>query len=151
MERVGMSALGMSDGWFSDADLARWGAVPYRSGGRDLTGWDCWGCVAWIGRERFGADHGQLAGAYADAVTETDVVAQLVRARLPAYQAQPSAAPGLVGLMSVAGERVHVGLAISPRLLIHALDGAGTLFSAPGDRWWRRVVGWFQLAEFARG
>lgn len=131
---------------FADADLARWGAVPYRSGGRDLAGWDCWGCVAWIGRERFGVDHGQLAGAYADAVTEVDVVAQLVRARLPAYQARPTPAPGLVALMSVAGERVHVGLALSERLLIHALDGVGTLYAAPGDRWWRRVVGWFELA-----
>lgn len=148
-------------------DLPRWLAVPYRKPARDvsadtLDGWDCWGCIRFIGRARFGRDHDSFAGAVHEAIDRhgagadalpNEAVAAIIRAGLPCYRAVP-AAPGAVALFRVGAEFLHVAQMLTPTLAIHALQptaasaGGTGLIDLTRDRWGKphRLVGFFDLA-----
>lgn len=119
------------------ARLPVWQRTPYQDFGRDLSGWDCWGLVAYVGREAFGDAHEQFAGAVP---RDGASIATAVAAGLPLYD-EAAACAGAVALAVWKGRPLHVGLMLTARHMLHATRHEGTLLTdlTQDDTWMRRV------------
>lgn len=149
--------------------LVDWLAVPYLKPGPGvaadtLAGWDCWGCIRYIGRTQFGVAHESFAGAVQEALArempgaEGDslpnaVVAGLIREFLPLYRGVPPRA-GAVALFRVGGDFLHVAQMLTPAIAIHAIQpmgnsaGGTSTIDVTSGSWSRphRFIGCFEPA-----
>lgn len=116
--------------------------TPYLAHGRSAAGWDCWGCVAHIRREIFGLpspDGGDLY--HALEARDGAKVEALFAAQIATAWREVPLRPGSVLLFEVFGHAAHVGLALTPREFIHALEGTETAILRLSDRWAGRLRG----------
>lgn len=128
--------------------IATWAAayvgIPFRSGGRDRSGCDCWGLLSLAYREVYGIQLPSFDDEY-DRAGDRAVIEGLVAQHLPEMPWQPVAAviPGDALLFNVAGQSVHVGVAVGDGRFLHVLSTLAAScverLAAPG--WHRRLVG----------
>ena len=122
---------------------------PYVAGGRDPeTGLDCWGLVREVLRRQ-----GVVLPAYGEHIWHDDSDSAEVAEQLLAGAADwqpapigPSARPGDVALIMLAGRPVHVGVLIAWPDFLHAYKGAGTVVidRLTSPAWRHRCVGLYR-------
>jgi len=93
--------------------------IPYRDGGRDYTGADCWGLVWLYYRDELGVDLPPLAGAYQN--DDRKRISQLTDETMPLVGARKVDVPidGDIVLMRMRGMPTHVGVYVSPGMVLH--------------------------------
>ena len=123
--------------------------VPYRLHGRDLEGWDCWGCVGFARQALFGkgtpcwAEVFDQIEPHASAARIPEAAEALIRERLSAWR-EVSCGPGAVVGLLVYGRLAHVGLMLDRTHFLHAMSGARTVITRLTDpRWSGRVRGFY--------
>lgn len=133
--------------------LKVWLAVPWVDRGESLEGWDCWGLCRVVGAEAFGLVLPPFAGVVPTA-EDQPAVAGAVAASLPRFR-EVAPAAGTVRLFASEGLLAHVGLHLTPRVVLHAVKGTGTFTVDLGDprcaAWQRRARGAFLPLEPACG
>jgi cell wall-associated NlpC family hydrolase len=132
------SANGHASHW-----AAEYIGIPFRDGGRDRAGLDCWGLVRLVLLERFGIEVPGLDGISSGASGE-ERVAGVVVAALPVWReiARGDEQPGDVVLLRLKGWPIHVGVVVMHGVMLHAIAGCDSCverYAAPV--WTRRVVG----------
>lgn len=135
----------------NDAWVTAMIGVRFVEKGRDLSGWDCWGAVAYGLRQGFGI----VVPSYTEAYTtsqEGAEIAALIGRESPGWLAVPlaEALPGDVLILRIHGQPWHCGLVLEPPAFLHA---DGTLWTVR-DRWdspvWsRRIIGLYRHPEMA--
>lgn len=116
----------------------RYALVPFRNGGRDATGWDCWGLVMTVIRDRTGV----LVPDYPVSVTDGAGVARAFRDHVDSGD-WLTVLPGEARAMDVAVMRgtemvdgrarrlpFHAGVFLSPDTVMHTEAALGTMVLA---------------------
>jgi probable lipoprotein NlpC len=116
--------------------------LPFKDGGRDRDGLDCYGALALIYREEFAITLPTYEGAYVSA-HERDEVAALLAQRIPADAWTPVTGSPRVGdavVFRVLNQPWHVGVMVSPTEFLHveAAQGTATIERLDSFRWARR-------------
>jgi cell wall-associated NlpC family hydrolase len=123
--------------------------IPYRVGGQDRSGTDCWGFFRLVMREQFGRD-----------IPVVGVSANDLRALLAEFKGHPmreawrEIIPGLAGegdgylFAHRPGWPDHVGIVLTEGRVLHCVRGIGALIE-PADRalarGWREMTAWRPL------
>lgn len=113
-------------------------AVPYREGGRDWSGWDCWGLVVCLFRQVYGLE----LPAYEDS-QELSVSLECARqaTEVPAGREHSG------DIILFRGEPLHAGVVIRPGEMLHCLEDFGTKVDAYRQAIWRsRLLGIYRHA-----
>lgn len=132
-----------------DAFAASMVGVPFRDGGRDRAGLDCYGNVYLAHREVYGI-HLPLLTAEYDA-RPSRALEDLVRREQSAHWVEVGApAPGDVVVLRITGRPIHLGLVLNGRDMLHVHETIATCVeSYRGSAWARRVDGFWRHADRA--
>lgn len=114
-------------------------AVPFRSKGRDMLGWDCYGLYRFVLAERHGILVPSYAEDYTNATDASVVAAFAVRVH---WLAVP---PGEVRegdavVFCIGGVPWHCGYVIEPGIMLHAQEGCETAIESYTSALWRKRV-----------
>lgn len=125
--------------------------LPYKPGGRDRAGVDCWGLCALVWREHFGAALPDYSGPiWHPGVNHADIgpaaMEHATAAFAPVEAGQERAGDGI--LIRMRGCPMHVGLVVAPSLMLHIEEGADACIERY-DRmtWQRRILGFYRFTN----
>jgi probable lipoprotein NlpC len=119
--------------------------IPFKDGGRDRSGVDCYGLVLLVEKEMFGKDLGDVVYASSE---DTETNARLVDLQRATIEAEPVLEPeeGDLVLMQFGPVPAHIGIYVSPGYVLHTLASFGTVcqrIDSPNVR--HRIVGYFRV------
>lgn len=118
--------------------------VPYRDGGSDRSGCDCWGLVRMVLAERFGQD---VPAPDTLGMDRAAMANAMLAAREAAWEPVADPSSGDVVLLRVEGQPSHVGIVTLPGWMLHALEGQSAVVeSYRAGRWAGRVQGVYRYA-----
>ena len=123
--------------------------VPFIEKGRDLSGWDCWGCVAWGLKQGFGVEVPSYHEHYATTKDGEEITALINRESLGWQPVECSQAqPGDVLILRIKGRPWHAALVVEPPWFIHADRDVGTVRERwDGIAWTQRLIGLYRHPE----
>ncbi|MFP1683331.1 C40 family peptidase [Alloalcanivorax sp. C16-1] len=133
-------------------DLSDFIGIPFRAGGRDRSGCDCWGLLRLIYRERLGLELPSFDG-YQEPVSAQS--SALIQANRGDWQLVASRADWDVGravpgeldavLFTVGGRPNHIGVVVAPGQMIHSAAGKDSCREAFTSPTWRsRIEGFYR-------
>jgi cell wall-associated NlpC family hydrolase len=98
--------------------------APYRTRGRDPSGWDCWGLVAWCRETWLGRPTPSYAHLYDSRDFATNAgreakTAEMISREIAAWR-PVDPGPGAAALFTLYGKPVHVGFMLNRRDFLHA-------------------------------
>jgi len=134
--------------------VARFVGIPWRDGGRDFYGCDCYGLCHLVFRDRYGIELPSYVGAYASP-RERDEVAMLLADHIPADGWRPVEDAQREGdgvLFRLMNAPRHVGLVVEPGVFLHVEErlGASCIDRLDSHRWARRLAGIFRHPALER-
>ncbi|MFC7455456.1 C40 family peptidase, partial [Insolitispirillum peregrinum] len=99
--------------------------LPFSDHGRTRDGVDCWGLVRLVLAEQFGFDVPSHDGSYRQTTDRDDLDRLISTERSSAWSAVPAGSEqaGDVVLLRCLGAACHVGLVVTPGIMIHAEVG----------------------------
>lgn len=131
--------------------IAPWAApfvgIPFKRGGRDLCGWDCYGCVYYIYREVFKIDLPTYPLEWTDR-GDWPRLTDAVMEGLKEWHPVAVAGVGDLVVLRIARLPLHVGLVVetAPLTMLHAEAATDTAIERlDGPIWARRVEGVYRL------
>lgn len=102
-------------------------STPFKIGGRDFDGWDCWGLVYCFYLHVFGVNVGSFSSEYDEKVTY-DELSKLIDVEKERWiRAIGNPEIGDVSLYRVGKFRTHVGVVLPERKLLHCEARIGTV------------------------
>ena len=114
--------------------------VPYVVRGRDVRGWDCWGCVCYLRNHLVGKSTPSWEEAYTGLdVKSPERVAELIQERMAGWQQVEVPKAGSVLLFRTLGADSHVGMYLEKGQFIHSMVGCQTAI-VPLENWKGRFV-----------
>lgn len=116
--------------------------IPYKSGGRELDGADCWGIVVLASRLLYDNLIPQYNGHYDDSEDQNQTRATMLY-RFD-WMEVPLAAimPGDVLVLKVLGQPTHAGIYIGDRKMLHSLARRDSCIERiDSDTWKNRIEG----------
>jgi lipoprotein Spr len=127
--------------------------IPYRPGGRDRSGCDCFGLLALVLRERFGLrvpDPAIPPGPMDDTAA---LAVEYLRQSLCWREVGLAAAePGDALSLRVCGLPVHCGVVVEPGRFLHTMAGTNAVLERyTGPAWLPRIAGVYRYREVPRG
>ncbi len=124
--------------------------LPFREGGRECAGLDCYGLLRLVINERFGGDIPEYEGIAYRGGDDADFLATLMdeRIRLWTPIRIGDERPGDGILLRVMGRPIHVGIVIVQGLMLHIEKDCDSLIEcySNGSRWERRILGFYRHA-----
>jgi cell wall-associated NlpC family hydrolase len=133
--------------------VADYVGIPFRSRGRDRFGCDCYGLVAMVLREQFGADVPSYAEEYETATDQEEIAALIDSERRggvatgAGWRFVYAAQPGDLVLLTIAGRPWHVGILVAPNAMLHTRPGANAVLERlDAPKWKHRIVGYYRYA-----
>lgn len=125
--------------------------IPWLERGRDREGCDCWGLLAMVLSDRFGVALPSYRDDY-QTVKDTAAIVGLIDGHMDEWvsiaDGQEREGDGL--LMSIAGRPRHVGIVVSPGLVLHIERGVGSLIeNYRCHRLRHRLVGFYRHVSLA--
>lgn len=124
--------------------------LPFKEGGRDRQGLDCYGLLRLVINERFDGAIPEYEGIAYRQGHDRDLLAALMDERIRLWTPVPmgSERPGDGALLRVMGRPIHVGVVVSSGWMLHIekdCDSVLERFDA-GSRWGRRLLGFYRHA-----
>lgn len=120
--------------------------LPWEERGRAREGCDCWGLIRLVYAERFGVDLPSFADLY-QSTADGEAVTGLINGHIGPWReiAKGDEQDGDGVLMSVAGLPRHIGVVVSPGLVLHSERGTGSRIESYWSmRLRRRVLGFYR-------
>lgn len=120
--------------------------IPFKSGGRDFTGADCWGVAVLYYKHQLGIDLPSFADEYhAD---DTERLRELIARHREGWQRVTVPSVGDLVLFKLLGTETHIGVCLGNGKFLHATQkSASAVQDLNGTEYSRRVVGYFKYRE----
>jgi hypothetical protein len=127
---------------------------PFKKGGRDRKGWDCYGLLIELHRRL-----GQKAPDYISPTDKTAIAALLHSEKAhgwtEVWSRKPEGVPFNIGLVKpyqdilieIRGVPFHVGMVISPTKFIHVWEDSGGVLVERMEYWKHRICGVYSLND----
>lgn len=127
-------------------DSTKYIDIPFKAGGRDRSGLDCWGLVRLIYKEEYNITLPSFSDEYH---IDDDVrIRELFAQYREGWQQKENAEEGDLVLLRVLGEETHVGVMLNNTQFIHVRLGSNCVVdSIVSDRWKSKVVGFFKYVS----
>jgi len=117
--------------------------IPYKAGGRDRSGIDCWGLARLIYQEQYRINLPSFSTEYTE--NDTERKEELLAQYREGWTQVDQVKEGDLVLFRVLGSESHIGIALDSQSFIHARRRSNTCvdkFESP--RWKNRIVGFFR-------
>lgn len=128
---------------------ARYVGIPYRPGGRDLSGIDCWGLFALIWEREFGRALPSYDGPLWSPGATAEEVARSAEDYASRFDPVPAGEErcGDGILFRMRGHPLHLALVVTPGWMLH-VDGSteSCIESYRSFRWAKRVLDFYRFA-----
>jgi len=118
--------------------------VPFKEGGRDLSGWDCWGLCWYVARAEFGLELPVYSREYTTPLDYRALRHLINTERTQSWREVPlgKERPGDVLVIRLRGQPIHVGLVIGGGRMLHCEASVGSVVeSYEGPLWRNRIMG----------
>lgn len=122
--------------------------IPFKVGGRDREGCDCWGLVRLVLKEQCGISVPSLSSDYAT-LKDGGKIAALVEDTKPLVAARqlPGPVSGAVVVIKARGLPMHVGLMIDERHVLHVGKGYNAIVEkVDGPRLKGKIEGYYSVS-----
>lgn len=121
--------------------------LPYKLGGRDRSGIDCWGLVRLIHKEQMGID----LPAFADVISLEDQAETISREK-EGWNPVVIEQTGDVVLFNILGNATHVGIVTRPGFFIHAFENQDVRVERlDSAKWKKRIAGIYRYSAESKG
>ena len=110
-------------------NLGRYVGIPFKDGGRDFSGLDCWGLVRLAWKEERGILMPDMGDEYSSAFARGDVSGLFSSYTAQDWNVDVTALPRReldVLVFSFASLELHVGLWVAPGEMLHVMKGMDT-------------------------
>lgn len=127
---------------------AQYIGIPYKTGGRDRDGIDCWGLVNLVWREQFGIDlpdyDGPLWHPNKSTAREVSTGAAAYSALFrPVPQGEERCGDGI--LFRMRGYPLHLAIVVAPGFMMHVEDNADTCVERyAAFQWQKRIIDFYR-------
>jgi len=122
--------------------------VPYTDGGRDLSGWDCWGCVRYVSEHEFNTPLPEYPNAgLKDGAINRRALLEVIQERVSEFVQTNTPQPGDVALLTPRQRPLHIGIIIDtrPLMMLHAERDIGTAVERlQWSMWKNRIEGYYR-------
>jgi len=119
--------------------------IPYKAGGRDRDGCDCYGLVRLVLRERFGKEMPE----YGECISHgADESYRLISDDMPLVDAFRPDVPqaGDVVVLKMRGQPSHIGVYLGGGKMLHTLaEHDSAIESVDGPKWVKRIEGYYRV------
>jgi len=113
--------------------------IPYKDGGRDIDGLDCWGLVRLVYKNEYNIDLPSFNNEYI--ITDRERVNELFSQYREGWAIEDSPKEGNVVLLRLFGEESHVGVLINSKQFLHVNHKTpAAIDSLDSIRWRNRIV-----------
>lgn len=114
--------------------------IPYKDGGRDIDGLDCWGLVRLVYKNEYGIDLPSFNNEYV--ITDRERVNELFNQYREGWLVEDKPKEGDVVLLRLLGEESHVGVLINDKQFLHVnYKTPAAIENLESVRWRNRIVG----------
>jgi len=121
--------------------------IPYKDGGRDASGLDCWGLVRLVYADQFDIQLPSLSEQYSTAKDHQQVSEVLAREK-ENWTIQNTPEVGDVIVFKMLGTETHVGVYIGENKFLHIREGVDSVVESVESRLWKnRLVGYFKYTQ----
>lgn len=121
--------------------------IPFKDGGRDSNGLDCWGLVRLIYKDEYNISLPSFNTHYST-VDDTERLEELISQYKEGWIEANSPDEGCVVLFKTMGSITHVGVLINKNQFLHINEGTNvTIESLDSTRWNKRVIGYYKYNE----
>lgn len=122
--------------------------IPFKDGGRDLAGCDCWGLVRLVYQQEFSIDLPSFSGEYD--INDPKLLHDLIAQHKEGWEQLGEPEPGCVVLFRMFGSESHVGVAVSHTQFLHAREKySSAVENFSSTEWKNRIVGYYKYCEKA--
>jgi len=113
--------------------------IPFKAGGRDLTGLDCWGLTRLIYKEEFNIELPSFAGEYD--VDDPKLLHEIIAQHKEGWEKLLSPEPGCVVLFRMFGTESHIGVVVNDTQFLHTREKyTSAVENLQGIEWKNRIV-----------
>jgi hypothetical protein len=120
--------------------------IPFKEGGRDLDGLDCWGLARLVYKEEFGIELPSFAGEYD--VNDPKLLHEIIIQHKESWEKLTKPEPNCIVLFRMLGTESHIGVVISPTQFLHTRDKyTSAVENLASTEWKNRIVGYFKYRE----
>lgn len=117
--------------------------IPFKSGGRDFNGADCWGIAVLFYREYLAVDLPSYSDCYF--TSDTDRLRELIAQYREGWERISKPQTGDLILFKLLGSETHIGVYIGNGKFLHATEKAASVVqNLESPEWNRRVSGYFR-------
>ena len=121
--------------------------IPFKDGGRDSNGLDCWGLVRLVYKNEYNINLPSFTASYTT-VDDTDRVQELIDQYKEGWTQIAEPKEGSIVLFKTMGSVTHVGVSIGSNQFLHVNEGTDvTVESLSSHRWNRRVIGFYEYSQ----
>lgn len=121
--------------------------IPYKDGGRDALGLDCWGLVRLVYKDQFDIELPSLSEQYSTGKDHEQVSEVLAREK-ENWTIQQTAEVGDVIVFKMLGAETHVGVYLGDSKFLHIREGVNSVVESVDSRLWKnRLVGYFKYTQ----
>lgn len=121
--------------------------LPYKDGGRDTNGLDCWGLVRLVYKQEYNIDLPSFVESYSTA-KDSDKVHELIARHKESWEKLGAPEEGSVVLLRILGSETHVGVYLGGNQFLHIREGVdAAVESIDSAAWNRRVVGFYKYTD----
>jgi len=123
-------------------DYSKYVGIPYKFGGCDLSGADCWGLVCMVLSDLYGKELPR----YQTSETSREDLAALIQQQKHTVRQVKVAQPGDIIVLTIVGQPCHTGIVVSLGRMLHTLaghDSALEFYTA--SRWSKRIEGVYRV------
>lgn len=118
-------------------DISRLIGTPFRYGGRDLTGFDCWGLCLYMLRME-----GHAPPDYTSPESRLDI-SSLIAIQSQSWSRVEQRRPGLVAIFRTPAG-LHCGYVLDEFSFLHAWEQSGGVIKDRFSQWDQRVIGYYE-------
>ena len=124
--------------------------LPFKEGGRDRFGLDCYGLLRLVINEHFGGSVPEYEGIAYQPGEDRELLATLMDERIrlwhPIARGAEQSGDGI--LLRVMGRPIHVGVVVAADMMLHIEKNCDSIIEnfGKGSRWERRVLGFYRHA-----
>lgn len=117
--------------------------IPYKAGGRDHSGLDCWGLARLVYQEQYKINLPSFSAEYTE--NDTTRMSELIAQYREGWTQKDMPEEGDLVLLRLLGSESHIGVVVSPTKFLHIRENSDSCIeSLESSAWSKRIIGYFK-------